>query len=126
MNNKPQTPLEKLKTEKKRILALTKEQENKLNEHVAYVQTNAGTLFLSFISSMLFRQSEKKQDQTTSAPSDKNAGNSLSEQLSLADFLPLTKMLIPVAWDIAKPIFISWGIKKAGSIIGKLFSRKKA
>lgn len=97
-----------------------------MNEHVAYVQANAGSLLLSTLSSMLFKPSSTKETQTSPDSSEeKTEGTSLAGNLSFADFLPLGKVLLPVAWDVAKPILISWGIKKAGTIVTGLFSRKK-
>lgn len=126
MNNKPQTPLEKLTAEKIRIKQLTKEQEAKLNDHFVYIQTNAGSLFLSAVSSMLFAPSAKKESNPASASSPgKQPETGAMENFTLADFLPLGKLLLPVAWDIAKPILLSWGIKKVTRMATGLFARKK-
>lgn len=125
-NSKPQTPLEKLKAEKERIRQETKEQELRMNQHITYVQSNAGSLLLSFASSMLFPSHAKKN---AALPSSDNlsvqAGEAGTGKLSLADFLPLTKLLLPTVWEMSKPILISWGIKKATSLASGLFSRKK-
>lgn len=125
MNSKPQTPLEKLTAEKIRIKKETKEQEIKLNQHVTYVQANAGSLFLSFFSSMLFNQSDKKTSKALPADSNGEAKEPVTTNLSFADFIPFTKLLIPAVWEISKPILISWSIKKASSVVTGLFSRKK-
>lgn len=126
MNSKPQTPLEKLTAEKIRIKKETEEQEIKLNRHVTYVQANAGSLFLSFVSSMLFNQSDKKSSKALpAADSGEEAKDAVATNLSFADFIPFTKLLIPAVWEISKPILISWSIKKATSVVAGLFSRKK-
>jgi len=125
MNSKPQTPLEKLTAEKKRIRQLTQEQEIKLNAHIVYVQQNAGSLLLSFVSSMLFAPPAKKENKEASTQSEGQAETTTTESLSFSDFIPVGKLLLPVAWDIAKPILLSWGIKKATQIAAGLFTRKK-
>jgi hypothetical protein len=124
-NNKQQTPLEILTAEKKRIRQLTKEQEVKINEHVTYMQANAGSLFLSFLSSLLFNSSAKNEEQAQASTSDEVQTDSLATAFSIADLLPLTKLFVPVAWNVVKPILISWGIKKAGNLLAGLFVRKK-
>lgn len=125
MNSKPQTPLERLTAEKNKIKQLTKEQEIKLNEHIVYVQKNAGSLLLSLVSSMLFAPSAKKENNPAPTPSGEQPETTSTGSLSLADFIPVGKLLLPVAWDIAKPILLSWGIKKATKIASGLFTRKK-
>jgi len=126
-NSKPLTPLEKLTAEKTRIRLLVNEQEIKMNEHITYAQANAGSLFLSFLSSMLFTQSDRKasQAETNSPDGSTPASTPSSTPFSFADLLPLSKLLIPVAWDVAKPILLSWGIKRASAILAGLFTRKK-
>ena len=124
MNSKPQTPLEKLTADKNRIKRLTQEQEVKLNEHIVYVQQNAGSLLLSLVSSMLFAPSAKKENKQA-IPTGEQPETIAAGRLSLADFIPVGKLLLPVAWDIAKPILLSWGLKKVTQITTGLFSRKK-
>lgn len=121
----PQTPLEKLTAEKIKIRRLVKEQETKLNEHIVYVQANAGSLLLSFVSSILFAPSSKKENTKETDPSEKETASNMPGNLSLIDFLPISKLLLPVAWDIAKPILLSWGIKKVTRMATGLFARKK-
>lgn len=125
-NNKPQTPTEKLTAEKNKVSQLLKEQERTINAHVVYIQDNAGSLLLSFVSSMLFSPSSKKDAQAGTSDADAKTPGIPSEPLSLADFLPVAKLMLPVAWDLARPILISWGIKKAGALFSGLFTRKKA
>lgn len=125
-NSKHQTPTEKLRIEKCRVSRLLKEQEATINAHVSYVQDNAGRLFLSFISSMLFNPSSGKSGQLKTVDTEKRGSKTASEPLSFADFVPLTKLMIPIAWDIAKPVLLSWGIKKAGTLLSGIFTRKKA
>jgi len=38
----------------------------------------------------------------------------------------MAKSLLPVAWDIARPMIIIWGIKKAKSYFFGLFAGKKS
>ncbi|MDD2437478.1 MAG: hypothetical protein PHG27_07595 [Massilibacteroides sp.] len=124
-NNRQQTPLEILTAEKKRIRQLAKEREVKINEHVAYMQANAGNLFLSFLSSMLFSSSSDKEEHVQTSTSGDRPTDVLTTAFSFADLLPLIKIFIPIAWNVVKPILVSWSIKKAGSFIAGLFAPKK-
>lgn len=124
-NSKIQTPTEKLLAEKNRVKQLLQKQETTLNGHITYIQANAGSLLLTFVSSMLFSPSKKDGQAKTTNAEGENAGTA-SEPLSFADFLPLTKLMLPVAWDIARPILMAWGIKKAKVWASKLFTRKKS
>lgn len=125
MNSKLQTPLEKLTAEKRRIWQETKEQEIKLNRQITYIQANAGSLFLSYLSSMLFSPNAKKTLPPPTGTTDGETNEASSANISVADFIPFAKLLLPAVWEIAKPILISWSIKRAGAVVAGLFSRKK-
>ena len=98
MNNQ-QTPLEKLISDKERIQRQCKRQEQKLNEDFSYIQENAGSLLLSGLSSLLF-----PSNKSTTKTNDK---------------------MIPIAWDLAQPFIMTWGIKKAKKWFSNLLFKKK-
>jgi hypothetical protein len=125
MNNlQTQTPLEKLISDKQRILRECSFQEQKLNDDFLYIQDNASSLLLSGISSLLFPKTKAKSEKT-----DNNqpvAGVSPTTPLGLSDYLSVAQGLFPLAWDVARPLLVSWGIRKAQAwVIGKLFRKKK-
>lgn len=126
MNNPQiQTPLEKLISDKQRIMQECSFQEQKLNEDFLYIQDNAANLLLSGISSLLFPKTKAKSDKTEYSPTVP-AGESTTPSLGLSDYLSVVQGLLPLAWDVARPLLVSWGIRKAqGWIIGKLFRKKK-
>ena len=124
MNNR-QTPLEKLISDKERIQRQCKRQEQKLNEDFSYIQENAGSLLLSGLSSLLF-----PSNKSTTKTNDKNTAPVTAGQPSIAlgisDYLSIAKGMIPIAWDLAQPFIMTWGIKKCekiGSLIS--YSRKR-
>ena len=118
-----QTPLEKLLAEKERIRQQSRQQEQKLNEDLSYLQDNAGSLLLSGISSLLFSGSAtaKKSKALLPASVQSQAVHTPMASLGLADFLPIGKMMIPVLWELAQPLIITWCIRR----LKKAFSGKK-
>ena len=122
MNNRMQTPLERLIADKNRVKALCEEQGKVLNDDINYVQANVGKLLLSSLSSVLFPTSAGKNK--TSSDVVESSGDSFP--ISLIEMLPLAKSLLPIAWDIVKPILISWGIKRVSNLVLQVLSKKKA
>ena len=108
MNNQ-QTPLEKLISDKERIQRQCKRQEQKLNEDFSYIQENAGSLLLSGLSSLLF-----PSNKSTTKTNDKNTAP-----------VSIAKGMIPIAWDLAQPFIMTWGIKKAKKWFSNLLFKKK-
>ena len=123
MNNQ-QTPLEKLISDKERIQRQCKRQEQKLNEDISYIQENAGSLLLSGLSSLLF-----PSNKSTTKTNDKNTAPVTAGQPSIAlgisDYLSIAKGMIPIAWDLAQPFIMTWGIKKAKKWFSNLLFKKK-
>ena len=113
MNNPQPTPLEKLI------------QEQKLNADFSHIQENAGTLLLSGVSALLFPNTKTKSKGTESnQPVHTSEVPSMS--LGFADYLSVAQGLLPVAWDVARPLLTAWGIQKVQAwIIKKLFKKKK-
>ena len=119
-----QTPLEKLISDKERIQRQCKRQEQKLNEDFSYIQENAGSLLLSGLSSLLF-----PSNKSTTKTNDKNTAPVTAGQPSIAlgisDYLSIAKGMIPIAWDLAQPFIMTWGIKKAKKWFSNLLFKKK-
>ena len=112
MNNQ-QTPLEKLISDKERIQRQCKRQEQKLNEDFSYI-----------LSSLLF-----PSNKSTTKTNDKNTAPVTAGQPSIAlgisDYLSIAKGMIPIAWDLAQPFIMTWGIKKAKKWFSNLLFKKK-
>ena len=127
MNNRQQTPLEKLLADKIRLQEECRVQEQKLNNTLSYFQENAGSLLISGFSNLLFPTSKNKNKakdtKEITQKESKIAGQSVS--LNLNDYLSIAKSLLPVAWEIAQPIIINWGIRKTKKMITSIFQRKK-
>lgn len=126
MQNKPLTPLEKLTSDKERIRRQCVIQEQKLNDDFSYIQENAGSLLISGFTTLLFPNTKSKKtdsaDPTTSSASPIEA----AIPISFSDYLSIAQGLLPVAWDVAKPFLLTWGIRKAQSwFTGLLFKKKK-
>ena len=124
--NKPLTPLEKLISDKERIRRQCVIQEQKLNDDFSYIQENAGNLLISGFTTLLFPNTKSKKtesaDQATSPVSPAEA----AIPIGFSDYLSIAQGLLPVAWDVAKPFLLTWGIRKAQSwFTGLLFKKKK-
>ncbi len=122
-----ETPLSKLLTEKKRLRTQCRLQEQKLNADFSYIQENAGSLLLSGFSALLSTtgssKSKKKNAETTSS-AVVSGGQSAS--FGLTDALSLGSGLLPIAWEVAQPFIITWGIKRVRKLVGRFFTRKKS
>lgn len=125
MNNlQIQTPLEKLISDKQRIQHACRLQEQKLNDDFLYIQENASSLLLSGVSSLLFPKTKKAN---AGSPTDAAPTTEIpSGPLNISDYLSVAQGLLPVAWDVVRPLLVTWGIRKAQTwIISKLFRKKK-
>ena len=110
------SPIEQLHADKRRIEAQCREQEKKLGEDFAYMRKHAPSLLLSGISSRLFPADS----------SGRKAGDdSRNAAFTASDYLAIAKSLLPVAWNIIRPMLVTWGIHKAKSLVGEWFSDKK-
>lgn len=119
-----QTPLEKLISDKERIQGQCKRQEQKLNEDLSYLQENAGSLLLSGLSSLLF-PSNKSAAKENDKPATSVTTEAPTIALGISDYLSIAKGMIPIAWDIAQPFIMTWGIKKAKKWFSNLLFKKK-
>lgn len=101
--------------------------ERELNEHLAYLQANAGSLILSGLSTILFPSSPKKEKKPAGIKPREGAAGAPSASLGMSDYLSVAKNLVPVFWEIAQPLITSWGIRKIRQwITNKIFHKKKA
>ena len=123
MNQQQLTPREKLKAERLRLQQACLLQEQRLNEDFAYVQENAGSVLMSGLSMLLFPSNKsrtKEQKQTTVTTTQ------VPVSLGLSDYLSVAQSLLPVAWDVVRPLLTAWGIQKIQTwIIRKLFKKKR-
>lgn len=125
---KHQTPLEKLLNRKEQLRLQSKLLEQTLGEDLGYIQKNMGSLALSTAKSMIFNSSKKKEEhRSLSERSASQAAVAGAEKkgIDLSEILSTTKEFLPIAWDVAKPFLITWGIRKAQLLLGKAFSSKK-
>ena len=124
---KKPTPLEILLADKERIRQQCRQQEQKLNESFSFVNENAGSLLLSSVSSLLFSGSGRtaKKDKTLPASQRQPVVDLPTVSIGLSDCLSIGKAMIPVIWEIAKPVIMAWGIKKVKKIISQVFKGSK-
>lgn len=120
-----QTPLSKLQTERQRLRLLCRIQEQKLNEEVLYMRENAGRLLFSGISALFLTSGSSKSEKKKAAALSPVPSVASLSSLRPADFLSLGTGLIPYAWELAQPLLIAWGIRRAKKWIGNLFSSKR-
>mgnify|MGYP000178748542 CR=1 FL=1 len=124
MNNR-QTPLEKLISDKERIQRQCKRQEQKLNEDFSYIQENAGSLLLSGLSLSFPEQLTSTDKNKRQEHSSRNGWTTLHRFRGSPDYLSIAKGMIPIAWDLAQPFIMTWGIKKAKKWFSNLLIQEK-
>lgn len=120
--NKPLTPLEKLISDKARIRRECAIQEQMLSDDFSYIQENAGNLLISGFTTLLFPNSKSKKTESTEAVA---SPMQVLPSLGISDYLNMAQGVLPLAWDVAKPFLLTWGIKKAQRWITHLFTKKK-
>ena len=128
IRNKPLTPIEKLQAEKIDIEAKCRMQEKKLDDDFAYIKHNASSLLLSGISTLLFppKNTTTKNGQQLALSSETAEHNTTQKTVfSVSDYIAIAKSMLPVVWGVLQPIIITWGIKKAQSVLSGLFSGGK-
>lgn len=126
---KQPTPLERLQAEKASLQNACKQQEQKLNESFQFLQDNAGSVLLSGLSSLLFpgnKASKGKTNDVSQSSETKTSSNPVqTTPIGISDYLSIAKGMIPVAWEIAQPFIMSWGIKKLKKMLTRMFAPKK-
>ena len=136
----PQTPLGKLQADKHRLQHQCKEQEERLNVHFRYLQNNAGNLLLSGVFALLSTTGTPKAEKNVSTKTrqqqhpfarHKPSASAPELPLGLSSLLKMPKLLsigsgwMPVVWEVAQPLLVTWSIKRVKRIIGGVFTRKK-
>ena len=118
-----QTPLQKLLSDKEQIRQQCRQQEQKINERLAYFQDNASGLLLSGVTSLLFSGAggAAKKDKASLSSGHSQA----TVSLGLSDYLSIGKAMGPVLWEIAQPLIITWCIRKMKKIISNALIGKK-
>ncbi|MCD7975719.1 MAG: hypothetical protein LUG51_00660 [Tannerellaceae bacterium] len=106
------TEYEKLLAEKCRVKASYKELEYKMDEDLKYLQHHGGSMILSSITSTIF---PKSKDHHQEGPDETEKSSGLLGSLNFSDYLSIGKSLLPVAFSIAQPFLISWGLGKVQS-----------
>lgn len=123
--NKPLTPQEKLISDKARIRRECAIQEQKLNDDFSYIQENAGSLLISGFTTLLFPNTKSKKTESTEATASPASSSQPLSPIGISDYLSIAQGLFPLAWDVAKPFLLTWGIRKAQSWITHLLFKKK-
>ena len=122
------TPIEQLLANKRIVEARCNIQEKKLQEDFEFINNNASSLLFSGLVSLLFSSGHTRKKPVTSSVALINdfqpAQN--NDRLTLSNLFVVAKKMLPVAWEIAQPLLINWGIKKAKSLIFGLFTKKKS
>lgn len=122
----PQTPLEKLISDKRRLRRQSVLQEQKLSDDFSYIQENAGSLLISGVSALLFPNSKSKKPEENAPATTPDHKNTILPSLGLTDYLGIAQGALPLVWDVARPFLLTWGIKKAQSwLTHRLFKKKK-
>lgn len=126
MNKQHQlTPLEILISNRIQLQTKCEKQKQLLNEDFTYIQENAGSLFLSGVSSLLFPPTKGKKANTEQTNTKQTTGVPAAS-LGLSDYFSVAQSLVPVAWDVVRPLLTAWGLKKVQTwAFKKLFSKKK-
>lgn len=120
----PQTPLEKLISDKRRLRRQCAQQKQKLTDDFSYIQENAGSVLLSGVTTLLFPNNKTKKKEETLPVISPN--KTVIPSLGVKDYLDIAQGLLPLAWDVTRPFLITWGIKKAQKwFIHHLFKKKK-
>lgn len=97
------TPLQVLTCEKNKLTKQCDQQEQLIGEHINYIHQNAGSLLIKGVSSVLF---------PTTVPKRSEPVANQPEDGKLTDYLTQLKGYLPMVWDIARPLLITWGIGK--------------
>ncbi|MDR2774915.1 MAG: hypothetical protein LBC19_09285 [Tannerella sp.] len=123
---KPLSPVEQLFADKRNIEAQCRKKEKKLGDDFACLRDNAAGVFLSVVSSLLLPpgKSGKKTGAATTGSYKRN-GLKIPAAAAAPAYYAVIRSLIPTAWNIIRPMLITWGINKAKSLIYELFAGNK-
>ena len=127
IRNKPLTPIEQLLADKNDVEARCNLQAQKVLNDFTYIRSNASSLVLSGLSSLLFSHGQTNKKPETQAVAFINENRPAQDSLfSVSNIFVVAKSMAPILWDIAKPLLIKWGVNKAKSVLAGLFVKKKS
>lgn len=112
---KPLTEYKKLLAEKCQVKARYKELEYQMEEDFQYLQHHGGSMLLSSLTSMIFPKSKEKENHTEHTESSEKSSIFSLGNLNFSNYLSIGKSLLPVAFSIAQPFLLSWGLGKVQS-----------
>jgi hypothetical protein len=123
MKQKQLTPIQILRLRKTEVETKCELVEKELSEDFEFVQDNALPILSRGVSYVLF---PKRRNNKPKLPASENRQTSPAPAtLDIDYFISLGKSLLPLAWDILKPIASMWAIKKVRSYVLKLISDDK-
>lgn len=117
------TPIEKLTSNKARIKYESRIVQDRLSGNLQYLQKNAGKLAVHGVTSAILPNRSSGSGITQS----KSGLPSTLMNMALggaSTYLGAKSGILPMAIKVAQPLLLTWGIKGAKNLIGKLFSRK--
>jgi hypothetical protein len=123
MKQKQLTPIQILRLRKTEVENKCELVEKELSEDFEFVQDNALPILSRGISYMLFPK--RRDNKQKLYASENKQTSSVPATLDMDYFISLGKSLLPLAWDILKPIASMWAIKKVRSYVLKLISDDK-
>jgi hypothetical protein len=123
MKQKQLTPIQILRLRKTEVENKCEFVEKELSEDFEFVQDNALPILSRGISYMLFPK--RRDNKQKLYASENKQTSSVPATLDMDYFISLGKSLLPLAWDILKPIASMWAIKKVRSYVLKLISDDK-
>jgi hypothetical protein len=123
MKQKQLTPIQILRLRKTKVENKCELVEKELSEDFEFVQDNALPILSRGISYMLFPK--RRDNKQKLYASENKQTSSVPATLDMDYFISLGKSLLPLAWDILKPIASMWAIKKVRSYVLKLISDDK-
>jgi hypothetical protein len=123
MKQKQLTPIQILRLRKTEVETKCELVEKELSEDFEFVQDNALPILSRGISYMLFPK--RRDNKQKLYASENKQTSSVPATLDMDYFISLGKSLLPLAWDILKPIASMWAIKKVRSYVLKLISDDK-
>jgi hypothetical protein len=122
VNPKP-TPLTNLLARKKYLQQQSLRQEQKLNDAFSYIQENTASLLLTGVSSLLFPKAHSGSKANTSAQ-ELITQKPAAVPFGWPEYLSVGKILVPLLWEMAQQMIISWGVRKTVQWVGRVFTRK--
>ena len=122
--NKLQTPLEKLISDKEHIRKQCVIQEQKLNDDLFYIQENAGSLLISGFTTLLFPNTKTKKTESTDPSASATSPAQAAIPIGFSDYLSIAQGLLPLL-GCSKTTLAYLGIRKAQKCYRPLFKKKK-